>query len=109
MSDDSMSLIAFYGMGQVYLKRKTCTASACSLPHANCYEVDCTAMAKLELRSRLYEPYRAKAVFGDGRKLLSIYVSALNKTVTPGSYHWEFAKYVWKTTLFVMVWQCFIP
>ena len=92
-SDEGMSKIAFYGIGQVLLKRSRDQG----------YEVDTTALSTLAVRPS-YERYGAKATFGENQKLLSIFVSSLNKTFYSQDGHdWEHAKWVWRCSLFTYV------
>ena len=68
-----LSKIAFYGIGQVLLKRRSGAEQK--------YEVDITALGTLSVRSG-FEKYGANAIFGENQKLLSIFVSHFNKSLT---------------------------
>ena len=89
-SDEVISDIAFYGFGQVLLKRST-------TDKAN-YEVDTTALGSLPVRPG-YAKLGANAVFSKTTKLLHIFVSNLDKIVLPGDKEWEHAKFAWKVSL----------
>ena len=94
-SDETLSHIAFYGIGQVYLKKT---------PGGDTYEVDVTFVSSMEPREG-YEKPGAKAVFsGDGTPL-EILVSSTNAIVKPGQDEWKHAKQVWMNSLFLQV--CF--
>ena len=86
-SDEGVSQMAFYGIGQVLLEKcgKEDDDSA--------YQVDLTPLAKLEVRPG-HQAYGANAVFDGDGKLGRIYVSALDKTVHLGEEEWEHAKWV---------------
>jgi hypothetical protein len=89
-SDEAISNIAFYGFGQVLLKR--------SSKDENNYEVDTTALGSLPVRPE-YAKLGANAVFSENAKLLHIFVSNLDKIVLPGDEEWEQAKFAWKVSL----------
>jgi hypothetical protein len=89
-SDEAISNIAFYGFGQVLLKR--------SSKDENNYEVDTTALGSLPVRPE-YAKLGANAVFSKNAKLLHIFVSNLDKIVLPGDEEWEHAKFAWKVSL----------
>ena len=89
-SDEVISDIAFYGFGQVLLKRSR-------TDKAN-YEVDTTALGSLPVRPG-YAKLGANAVFSETAKLLHIFVSNLDKIVLPGDKEWEHAKFAWKVSL----------
>jgi hypothetical protein len=89
-SDEAISNIAFYGFGQVLLKRST-------LDETN-YEVDTTALSSLPVRPG-YAKLGANAFFSENTELLHIFVSNLNKIVLPGDEEWEHAKFAWKVSL----------
>ena len=89
-SDEVISDIAFYGFGQVLLKRST-------TDNTN-FEVDATALGSLPVRPG-YAKLGANAVFSENAKLLHIFVSNLDKIVLPGDKEWEHAKFAWKVSL----------
>ena len=89
-SDEAISDIAFYGFGQVLLKRSTTAKTN--------YEVDTTALCSLPVRPG-YAKLGANAVFSETTKLLHIFVSNLDKIVLPGDKDWEHAKFAWKVSL----------
>ena len=89
-SDEAISNIAFYGFGQVLLKRSTTDKTN--------YEVDTTALCSLPVRPG-YAKLGANAVFSENAKLLHIFVSNLDKIVLPGDLEWEHAKFAWKVSL----------
>ena len=89
-SDEAISNIAFYGLGQVLLKRSTTDETN--------YEVDTTALSSLPVRPE-YAKLGANAVFSDNAKLLHIFVANLDKIVLPGDKEWEHAKFAWKVSL----------
>lgn len=92
-SDETLSHIAFYGMGQVYLQRT---------PGRDTYQVDLTSLSSMEPREG-YEKPGAKAVFsGDGTPL-EIFVSSMDMVVEPGQDDWEHAKRVWMNSLLLKV------
>lgn len=93
VSDESISNIAFYGMGQVLLKMSA---------NQDTYEVDSTLLSTLSTRLS-YERYGAKAVFGHDMKIIYIFVSSLNRDVYPNDNEWEHAKWVWKVSLITYV------
>ena len=126
-SDEGISQMAFYGIGQVMLKKSDATADAeyevrykydrsiqmylfkemvkydtkfipFLLP-----QVDLTALGKLEVKEG-FAKYGAKAVFDKERKLLYIYVCTWGKNVYPPKEgtknsveEWNYAKWVSKT------------
>ena len=92
-SDETLSHIAFYGIGQVYLQRT---------PGRDTYQVDLTSLSSMEPREG-YEKPGAKAVFsGDGTPL-EIFVSSMDMVVEPGQDDWEHAKRVWMNSLLLKV------
>ena len=93
-SNEAMSNIAFYGFGQVLLKRSTTDKTN--------YDVDTTALGSLPVRPG-YAKLGANAVFSENAKLLHIFVSNLNKIVLPGDEEWEHAKFAWKVSLMVFI------
>merc|ERR1712027_127858 len=74
-SDEGISQMAFFGIGQVMLKKSDATADAA-------YEVDLTALGELEVKEG-FAKYGAKAVFDKEKKLLYIYVCTWGKNVYP--------------------------
>ena len=90
--DDTISNIAFFGIGQNYLKKATGKEGIIA------YEVDTTVLSKFETRPG-YEMYGANAFFGKDKKLVEIYVSSIKKTVKPGDKEWQHAKWVWRASL----------
>ena len=93
-SDKVISDIAFYGFGQVLLKRSTTDETN--------YEVDTTALSSLPVRPE-YAKLGAKAVFAENTELLHIFVSNLDKIVLPGDEEWEHAKFAWKVSLMDLI------
>ena len=93
-SDEVISDIAFYGFGQVLLKRSTTDKTN--------YEVDTTALSSLPVRPE-YAKLGAKAVFAENTELLHIFVSNLDKIVLPGDEEWEHAKFAWKVSLMDLI------
>ena len=92
-----MSNIAFYGIGQIYLKKVedlekrygnvlNCAHIDLCANHINeiAYEVDTSVLSTFEVRPG-YEMYGANAFFGKDKSLLEIYVCELGKIVTPGN------------------------
>ena len=92
-SDEAISHIAFYGIGQVYLERTQ---------GKDTYEVDVTSVSGCDPRPG-YERPGAKAVFDSHGTLLEIFVSSLDMIVKPGQDNWEHAKWVWKNSLLLKV------
>ena len=95
--DDTISNMAFYGIGQNFLKKATGKEGKIA------YEVDCTTvLSGLETRSG-YERYGANAFFGEDRKLMEIHVSSMGKTIKPKDKEWMHAKWVWRVSLVTLV------
>ena len=94
--DEAISHIAFYGIGQNYLKKVT------EKDESIAYDVDVTILSTLETRPG-YETYGANAFFDEEKNLLEIYVSSMGKTVKPGEDEWKHAKWVWRTSLVTIV------
>ena len=92
-SDEAISHIAFYGIGQVYLERTR---------GKDTYQVDVTSVSGCDPRPG-YERPGAKAVFDSHGTLLEIFVSSLDMIVKPGQDNWEHAKWVWKNSLLLKV------
>ena len=70
------------------------------------YEVDTMHLKDLELRSiEKYEKYGAKAIFGEDKKLICIYVASLDENVPimPINLEWAHAKWVWKVSLITSI------
>ena len=95
-SEETMSNIAFYGIGQIYLKKVedlekrygnvlNCAHIDLCANHINeiAYEVDTSVLSTFEVRPG-YEMYGANAFFGKDKSLLEIYVCELGKIVKPG-------------------------
>lgn len=102
VSDDAMSLIAFWGLGQLYLTGKP---GEDGKPAG--FEVDLTFLSGLETRPH-FERYGAKASFGQDYKIESIYWSHGDETLRPPTSgdsnpaavkKWEHAKWAWKASL----------
>ena len=94
--DDTISNMAFFGIGQNYLKKATGKEGIIA------YEVDTTILSKFETRPG-YEMYGANAFFGEDKKLLEIYVSSMGKTIKPEDEEWMHAKWVWRSSLLTHV------
>ena len=92
-SDEALSHIAFYGIGQVYLERT---------PGEDTYQVDVTSVSGCDTRPGFERP-GAKAVFDSHGTLLEIFVYSLDMVVKPGQDNWEHAKWVWKNSLLLQV------
>ena len=94
--DETISEMAFYGIGQNYLKKVSGEGKE------TIYDVDTTILSTLEVREG-YEKYGANAFFDEEKKLLEIFVSSLGKTVKPGEAEWKHAKWVWRSSLVFLV------
>jgi len=94
--DDTISDMAFYGIGQNFLKKATGKEGKIA------YEVDTTVLSGLETRSG-YEMYGANAFFGEDRKLMEIHVSSMGKIIKPEDKEWMHAKWVWRVSLVLLV------
>lgn len=94
--DSTISEMAFYGIGQNFLKKATGKEGKIA------YGVDTTALSGLETRPG-YEMYGANAFFGEDRKLIEIYVSSMGKTIKPEDKEWMHAKWVWRVSLATLV------
>jgi hypothetical protein len=94
--DATISNMAFFGIGQNFLKKATGKEGKIS------YEVDTTVLSGLETRPE-YEMYGANAFFGEDRKLMEIYVSSMGKTIKPEDKEWMHAKWVWRSSLLTHV------
>ena len=94
--DDTISDMAFYGIGQNFLKKATGKEGKIA------YEVDTTVLSGLETRSGC-EMYGANAFFGEDRKLMEIHVSSMDKIIKPGDKEWMHAKWVWRVSLVTLV------
>jgi hypothetical protein len=94
--DATISNMAFFGIGQNFLKKATGKEGKIS------YEVDTTVLSGLETRPE-YEMYGANAFFGEDRKLMEIYVSSMGKTIKPEDKEWMHAKWVWRVSLVTLV------
>jgi len=69
-------------------------------PKEAVYVNDWRLLHKYKVRGDL-ERYGGAAYFDKDYKICSIYVSFLNKMILPNDELWEFAKWVWKTSLLV--------
>ena len=94
--DETISELAFFGIGQNYLKK------AIGKEGIIAYEVDTTVLSKFETRPG-YEMYGANAFFGEDKKLVEIYVSSMGKTIKPEDKEWMHAKWVWRASLLTHV------
>ena len=97
VSDEAMSLVAFYGVGQFYLQSAR-NPSITGVPGA-AYEIDLSYLFNYEVREP-FEPYGAIAVYGEDEAIIGIFWSLKQEFVKPGDAAWEHVKYVFKTTLF---------
>lgn len=89
ISDDAMSMIAFWGIGQVFLAGK---------PDGG-FECDLTLLDSFAVRPK-FERYGARAVFDKAGNIESIFWSHGNCVVKPGEgKKWEHAKWAWKASL----------
>jgi hypothetical protein len=88
-SDNAMSLLAFWGIGQVFLAGQSNGGYSC----------DITLLADFAVRPK-FEKYGANAVFDKNGKIESIFWSAGACVVKPGEgKKWEHAKWAWKASL----------
>jgi len=94
-SDESLTQIAFYGIGQVYLQRTPDR-------DRDTYQVDLTSLSSMEPREG-YELPGARAVFSSDGTPLEIFVSSMAKVVEPGQADWEHAKRVWMSSLLLKI------
>jgi len=95
--DDTISNMAFYGIGQNFLKKATGKGGKIA------YEVDTTPiLSGLETRSG-YEMYGANAFFGEDRKLMEIHVPSMYRIIKPKDKEWMHAKWVWRVSLVTLV------
>ena len=94
--DETISHMAFYGIGQIYLKKYEGTDKRIT------YDVDTTILGNLQTRPG-YETYGANAFFDEEKNLVEIYVSSMGKIVRPGEDQWKHAKWVWRTSLLTIV------
>ena len=103
-SDETLSHIAFYGIGQVYLQRTPGQSAfrAFGLSGGDTYQVDLTSLSSMEPREG-YEKPGAKAVFSSDGTPLEIFVSSMDMVVEPGQDDWEHAKRVWMNSLLLKV------
>ena len=99
-SDNAISLLCFYGLGQMYLTVAR-NKVALALPGA-AYEVDLSFMNNYETRAP-FEKYGAVGVFDAKQVLLGIYWCTKNKMVRPKDADWEHVKFVLKSTLITAV------
>ena len=95
--DETVSDIAFYGIGQNFLRKTEDNAG-----NGAVYEVDTTILSQIETRSG-FEMFGANAFFGKDKKLLQIYVSSMGRMIKPGDEEWQHAKWVWKCSVMTLV------
>eukprot|EP01084_Bolivina_argentea_P173018 299679_1 len=109
ISDDAMSLFAFASIACLSTKRIAPTQRKVRerdggyyVPKNAAFVNDWRILNQFAVRSGL-EPYGATAFFDDGYNIISIYVSCLDRVIAPNDKLWEFAKYAWKSNVFVGV------
>ena len=95
-NDETISHMAFYGIGQNFLKKAECRGKG-----KITYEVDTAILSQFETRPG-YEMYGATAIFGEDKKLIEIYVCSIKKIVKPEHDEWKHAKWIWRASLLTL-------
>lgn len=93
-SDDAQANMAYYGVGQLYLRTS-------DDPGIGEHMIDMRAMARLKVRGP-FEIYGAAAYFS-AEKITGIFWCAGDRLVRPGDPDWEHAKFAWRASLFTWV------
>ena len=78
-SDDTISNMAFYGIGQNFLQKIDDDAVELA-KNGIAYQVDLSILSKFPTRDQ-YEQYGAIAYFGEDRTLIQIFVSSMDKII----------------------------
>jgi len=100
VSDNAMGLIAFWGIGAIFLEASPQNNPQAALQPGKStgFDVDLSFLAGLECRPN-FEGYGAKAHFSPDQKIESIFWCHGQKEYVPGDEGWEHAKWAWKATL----------
>lgn len=95
-SDQAISNLAFHGLGAHRLRTLSRDKDNAK------YMVDISYLSAYPVREGFHK-YGATAYFNKDTKLIRIYLCEEDKDYYPGKKDWEFAKWVWKSSLFAAV------
>lgn len=96
-SDEHLFRFFFHGIAASLLERQTAESS---MPELGPFEIDLDFMSELPVRDG-FRPYGAK-IFANTKEITAIYDSAKGKLYKPGDEGWEGAKFVAKSSAFVL-------